>query len=238
MLDNANLLSPLNRSGGHARRNEPVVVVADDDPGIRAVVSQLLQANGFFAVSCGDGESAVNLVRQLRPSLVLLDIRMPVMDGLTACREIRRETTIPVIMLTVLDDESEAARALDAGADDYVRKPFGTQGHSSRESRLSSAAWAVVALGSSFLSSALCGSMRRSQIASINGDEIHLSSTELDLLAYLAGNLNRVVTHTHCSSTSGATTTTNRVRQCAWSSIDCVVSWRTPKTCNSKRWRA
>jgi DNA-binding response OmpR family regulator len=174
-------------------RGEPIVVIADDDPGIRSVVSQLLQLNGFFAMTCGDGKSAVDLVVKLRPALAILDVRMPGMDGFTACQAIRRASDTPIIMLTVLDDEAEAAKALDSGADDYIRKPFGAH-------ELVSRVKAVVRRTSNrYIGGVLkVGSLQldqRQRIVLLDGTEVHVSSTEFDLLAYLMHNANRVVTH-------------------------------------------
>ncbi|HLF78618.1 MAG TPA: response regulator transcription factor [Dehalococcoidia bacterium] len=175
------------------RRTEPVVLVADDDPGIRAVVAQLLQINGFFAVTCADGESALELARKLRPALVILDVRMPALDGLTVCQTIRRGSDTPIIMLTVLNDEAEAAKALDAGADDYIRKPFGARELVSRVKAV------VRRAGNRGLGDRVsAGSLQldeNQRIVLIHGVEVHVSSTEFDLLAYLARNANRVVTH-------------------------------------------
>jgi DNA-binding response OmpR family regulator len=101
------------------------VLVADDDPGILHVVSTILQLNGFIVSTCGDGESTLRLFEELQPRLLILDVRMPGMDGLAVCRRVRSMSDAPIVVLTAMDDQKDAAAALEAGADDYVRKPFG-----------------------------------------------------------------------------------------------------------------
>src|SRR6202158_1502761 len=103
------------------------ILVVDDDPQIRRVMRATLTAQGYTIVEARDGQEALEKLRSERPDLVLLDMNMPVMDGLEACREIRRDSEVPVIMLTVRSAEKDKVRALDAGADDYVVKPFGIQ---------------------------------------------------------------------------------------------------------------
>jgi two-component system KDP operon response regulator KdpE len=103
------------------------ILVVDDEPQIRRVMRATLTAQGYSIVEAKDGQEALDKLRSERPDLVLLDMNMPIMDGLEACREIRRDSDIPIIMLTVRSAERDKVRALDAGADDYVVKPFGIQ---------------------------------------------------------------------------------------------------------------
>lgn len=103
------------------------ILVVDDEPQIRRVMRTTLSAEGYTVIEARDGTEAVDKVRDERPDLVLLDMNMPVLDGLQACREIRSASEVPIIMLTVLSAEKDKVRALDAGADDYVVKPFGIQ---------------------------------------------------------------------------------------------------------------
>jgi two-component system OmpR family response regulator len=174
------------------RRAQPTVVVADDDPGIRNLVSQLLHVNGFFVVTCGDGFSAVQLSQDLKPALVILDIRMPNMDGFAACETLRRSSDVPVIFLTVVDAESDAVRAFEAGADDYIRKPFGARELVSRvravTRRFRSLPGEKLVLGTLEVD-------ENQRLAFVNGSETRLSATEFALLSYLIRNANKVVTH-------------------------------------------
>jgi two-component system KDP operon response regulator KdpE len=101
------------------------VLVVDDEPQIRRVLRSALAARGYEVHDAPSGEDALACLRQNRFDLVLLDVNMPGMGGLQACREIRAGSATAIIMLTVSDSEEDKVGALDAGADDYVTKPFG-----------------------------------------------------------------------------------------------------------------
>lgn len=100
------------------------ILVVDDDPQIRRVLKVTLSGQGFEVDDAKNGEVALDKLRESRFDLVLLDINMPGMSGLDVCRAIRATSEIAVIMLTVRDSEADTVEALDAGADDYVTKPF------------------------------------------------------------------------------------------------------------------
>src|SRR5205807_4211476 len=100
------------------------IMVVDDDPQIRRVLRTALVAQGYEAIDARNGEEAVERLSEEKPDLIILDVNMPRMNGLEACRVIRSTSDIPIIMLTVRDAESDKIQALDAGADDYVTKPF------------------------------------------------------------------------------------------------------------------
>ena len=101
------------------------ILVVDDAPQVRRVMRTSLSAQGYTVYEAKNGEEALESIRESPPDLVLLDVNMPGMDGLAACREIRRSSQVPIIMLTVRSAERDKVAALDAGADDYVVKPFG-----------------------------------------------------------------------------------------------------------------
>src|SRR5271169_3624053 len=103
------------------------ILVADDEPQIRRVLRSTLSSQGYVIIDAKTGEEAVESVRKNKPDLVLLDVNMPGMGGIEACREIRRSSEAPIIMLTVRNAEKDKVLALDAGADDYVVKPFGSE---------------------------------------------------------------------------------------------------------------
>jgi two-component system KDP operon response regulator KdpE len=102
------------------------ILIVDDEPQIRRIMRTTLIGANYEVDDAKTGEEALEKVREFRPDLVLLDINMPGMGGLAACRAIRSDTSIAVIMLTVRDAEKDKVAALDAGADDYVTKPFST----------------------------------------------------------------------------------------------------------------
>ncbi len=105
----------------------PLVLVADDDPDILALVSLRLEKAGYAVVTAADGEEALDAVREYRPDLAIVDVRMPKMDGLEVIRRIRADqesNLMPVIALSARVRESNIAEGLDAGADEYMHKPF------------------------------------------------------------------------------------------------------------------
>jgi DNA-binding response OmpR family regulator len=100
------------------------ILVVDDEPMVREVLSQYLAADGFEVVEAGDGDSAVASVTENQPDLVLLDLMLPKRNGLDVLRFIRGTSQLPVILLTARGEEADRVRGLEAGADDYVVKPF------------------------------------------------------------------------------------------------------------------
>ncbi len=100
------------------------ILLVEDDPSIREVTAMGLRAAGFEVDTAADGVAGLEKWRKAEPDLVLLDVMLPRMDGLEVCREIRRESTTPVVMLTARGDTIDVVVGLEAGADDYVKKPF------------------------------------------------------------------------------------------------------------------
>src|ERR1044071_953184 len=105
--------------------NSGRILVVDDDPQIRRVLRTTLIAQGYEVLDARSGDDALERVRSEKLDLVILDMNMPGMNGIETCRSIRSNSDIAIIMLTVRDSEADKVEALDAGADDYVTKPFG-----------------------------------------------------------------------------------------------------------------
>lgn len=106
---------------------QPRIVVADDDPIVVRFLTSVFQGEGFEVRGAEDGERALQMIRENRPDIVILDLVMPFMDGFEVCRQVRQtaETSrLPVIILSMRDKEQDALRAFELGANDYVRKPF------------------------------------------------------------------------------------------------------------------
>src|SRR6202166_2799351 len=103
------------------------ILIVDDEPQIRRVMRTTLSSNGYAVLEAKTGEEALEIIRKERPELVLLDVNMPGIGGLEVCREIRDQSDVAIIMLTVSNSEHDKVLALDAGADDYVVKPFGME---------------------------------------------------------------------------------------------------------------
>jgi len=100
------------------------ILLVDDEAAIVQSLRYNLEKNGYTVITAGDGRTAVALAQRDRPDLVVLDIMLPVMDGIEACKEIRKTSSVPIIMLTARDQEFDKVLALELGADDYVTKPF------------------------------------------------------------------------------------------------------------------
>lgn len=105
-------------------RTKARILVVDDDAALSEMLQIVLRQEGFETVRCGTGTEAVQEFRQSRPDLVLLDLMLPGRDGVSVCRDIRAESGVPIIMLTAKSDTSDVVAGLEAGADDYVAKPF------------------------------------------------------------------------------------------------------------------
>ncbi|MGH9773325.1 MAG: response regulator transcription factor [Candidatus Acidiferrales bacterium] len=103
------------------------ILVVDDEPQIRRVMRATLTSQGYTITEARSGEEALEMLRSEQPDLILLDVNMTGISGLEVCREVRSRSDIPIIMLTVRNTERDKVRALDAGADDYVVKPFGME---------------------------------------------------------------------------------------------------------------
>ncbi len=103
--------------------NETILVV-DDEPKIVKLARDYLEKNGFQVKSAGDGVTALAMARRDKPNLIVLDLMLPGMDGLDVCRALRRESDVPIIMLTARSEESDQLIGLELGADDYITKPF------------------------------------------------------------------------------------------------------------------
>ena len=100
------------------------ILVADDDINVHQSLNTYFRREGYQMISAYDGQEAIDHVRKSRPDIALLDIMMPKMDGLMVCREIRKESNLPIIMLTAKGEEFDKLLGLELGADDYITKPF------------------------------------------------------------------------------------------------------------------
>lgn len=171
------------------------VLVVDDEPQIRRVLRLALTAQGFDVRVTADGEAAMDLLHDWHPDLVITDLSMPDMDGLEVTRRIRRESRVPIIVLSVKGEEPAKVAALDAGADDYVTKPFGmNELHARiraafrRVGEAASADATVVAAGDFSID---VGARR----VVVSGRELHLTPKEFDLLVHFARHARKVLTH-------------------------------------------
>ncbi|PLS25614.1 response regulator transcription factor [Bifidobacterium imperatoris] len=184
-----------------ARQNTAVrtVLVVEDEPTLATAIAQRITAEGWSARVCGDGASAVQAASQLRPDLVIMDIMLPVMDGLEATKRIVAERPVPVLILTARDDEADKVIGLGAGADDYMTKPFSMRELIARcKALLRRVERAKVIAKNSENEKILdFGSMvidPAQRIVTLDGKQVHLTPTEFDLLATLARRPKSVLT--------------------------------------------
>jgi two-component system, OmpR family, KDP operon response regulator KdpE len=172
------------------------ILVVDDDPQIRRVMRVTLIGQGYEVDDAKDGDAALAKLYSPRFDLVLLDMNMPGMDGLECCRTIRSRSDIAIIMLTVRDSESDKVAALDAGADDYVTKPFNTP---ELLARIRAALRRAPLAQESTLKRLLLGAVEidfdARQVTTRNRGAIRLTPKEFDVLRYLASNANKVISH-------------------------------------------
>ncbi len=108
-------------------KDQQTILIADDEPQMVGVIAYALQTAGFQVIMTYDGLQALQKVEELSPDLVILDVTMPGIDGFEVCRRVRSETTIPVLLLTVRDEQEDVIKGLELGADDYMTKPFSTR---------------------------------------------------------------------------------------------------------------
>ena len=171
------------------------ILVVDDEPQITRVLRTSLQSNGHEVTVAQDGVEALAEFMKAEPDLVITDLAMPGMDGIELTRAIRGRSQVPVIVLSVRNQDASKVAALDEGADDYITKPFSIQELLARV-RVQSRRAATT--NESEQSSISLGDFRidveRHQVK-VRDMEIHLTPKEFDLLLYFARNANRVLTH-------------------------------------------
>ena len=101
-----------------------LILVVDDEPKIVRLARDYLEKNGFRVTTAADGQSALTVARREKPDLIILDLMLPILDGREVCKVLRRESDVPIIMLTALAEEVDQVTGLEIGADDYITKPF------------------------------------------------------------------------------------------------------------------
>jgi two-component system, OmpR family, KDP operon response regulator KdpE len=173
--------------------NAASILVVDDEPQIRRVMRTTLSSHGYVIREAATGEEAVEAVRKERPDLILLDVNMPGIGGIEAAREIREMCDAPIIMLTVRNAERDKVIALDAGADDYVVKPFGIEELLARI-RAALRRYAPGDAIPTFTAKDLIIDFENRQVV-VRGRDVHLTPKEFDVLKHLVGNLGKPLSH-------------------------------------------
>ena len=169
------------------------ILVVDDDSQIRRVMRTALSSHGYTITEARNGEEAIKKVRAERLDLIILDLNMPDMDGIEVCREIRVVSNLPIIMLTVRSADKDKVRALDAGADDYVVKPFGIDELLARI-RAALRRAPGEAVETSVLTKEMHLDFDNRNII-VQGKSVHLTPKEFELLRELVTNAGKPVSH-------------------------------------------
>src|SRR5512136_2331601 len=171
------------------------VLVIDDEPQILRALKTILTARQFHVTTASRGEEGLALAAATPPDVIILDLSLPDMDGFQVCARLREWTHVPIIVLSVRDAERDKVMALDKGADDYLTKPFGSEELLARiRVALRHAAQAHGAKETIVKAGPITIDLAR-HLVTRGGEEVKLTATEFKLLAYLAANADRVLTH-------------------------------------------
>ena len=172
----------------------PSILMVDDDPHVLRSLRAALESHGYQVRSAANGTSALEACTTERPDVVLLDLALPGLDGVEVCRRIRNWSRVPILVISARVHEAQKVRALDAGADDYITKPFGTEELLARiraalrrdQARLDEAP--IIHAGGLVID-------LLARRVTVDDREVHLTPTEYELLRVLATNPDRVLTH-------------------------------------------
>ena len=173
---------------------KPRILVVDDEPQLTRVLLRSLTSKGYEVRIAGDGEYAMQTFHDWTPSLVITDLAMPNMGGLELCRRIRKTSRVPIIVLSVRGEENTKVEALDAGADDYVTKPFGMDELLARI-RAALRRQPTADAPAHILEAGEFRIDLQAHVVTSGGNEIRLTPKEFDLLAHLVRNAGKVLTH-------------------------------------------
>jgi len=169
------------------------ILVVDDEPKIARLARDYLEHAGFAVLTANDGPSALATIRQRRPDLVVLDLGLPGLDGLDLTRELRRDSTIPIVMLTARDDELDKLLGLELGADDYMTKPFSPRELVARVRAVLRRAERPLEAAETIRAGDVVLDLPRMR-AEVGGTAVELTPTEFQLLATLAARPGRIFT--------------------------------------------
>ena len=172
----------------------PRILIVDDEPNILGTLAPLLRARGYEVFTAMNGRAALETVDREKPDLIVLDLGLPDIDGVEVCREIRESLNVPIVVLSARGAEGDKVRALDAGADDYVTKPFGAEELLARIRAALRRSDAPSPPSEPIVRGGLVIDRERFRVLR-DGEEVRLTPKEFELLTYLAQHPGRVLTH-------------------------------------------
>lgn len=175
--------------------SRPHIVVVDDEPQITRVLRTSLNAQGYEIRVANDGETALEIMKDFAPDLVITDLAMPAMNGIELCRRLREISQVPIVVLSVRGEERSKVEALDSGADDYITKPFST---GELLARVRAALRRSPPAGSEARTRIEAGDFVidvEAHSVAVAGREVRLTPKEFDVLVYMAQHPHKVLTH-------------------------------------------
>ena len=167
------------------------VLIVDDDIKLAALLKTYFQKDGFIVLMAHDGSRALEIIRERKPDIIVLDIMLPVLDGWEVCRRVREESDIPIIMLTAREEETDRLVGLEIGADDYVTKPFSPREVVARAKVILRRAYKGVVKPELLKMGRVVMDIERHEVKR-NGQLLELTPTEFKILELLASSPGRV----------------------------------------------
>lgn len=199
------------------------VLIADDDAQIRELLSLYFQKENFQVIEAGDGAEAIVKIQQFHPNMILLDIMMPVLDGLEVCRQVRKNSQIPIIMMTARAEDEDRIMGLELGADDYIAKPFNPREVVARVKAVLRRVPAAEFISAGLLHFPDLEINIAEYTVTTFGQVVALTAKEMELLWHLASHPSRVFSrdqlleavwgYTYCGDTRTVDTHIKRIRQ-------------------------
>ena len=178
--------------------NKPLILVVEDDAPVRNLIATTLKAHDYRFLTASNGESAILEASSHNPEIMLLDLGLPDMDGVEVIRRVRSWSNLPIIVISARSEDTDKIDALDAGADDYLTKPFSVE---ELLARLRVTQRRLAVPGTASTESVFTNGALKIDYAAgcafLNGQELHLTPSEYKLLCLLSKNVGKVLTHTY-----------------------------------------
>ena len=177
-----------------------MILVVEDDPSVKSLITTTLQMHDYRYITASGGNAAIMQTTSHRPDIILLDLGLPDMDGVDVIKKVRTWSNVPIIVISARSEDTDKIDALDAGADDYLTKPFSVEELLARL-RVTQRRLAIMQNENKTDESVFTNGMLRIDYAAgcayMNGEELHLTPIEYKLLCLLAHNIGKVLTHTY-----------------------------------------